>query len=52
MTLYATERAGQGAALAPWEAGLAGGFALALVGLYGFLIYRVMSFRGVGSDGG
>jgi hypothetical protein len=49
MALYAAQRAAQVDAMAPWEAGLAAGFAVALVTLYGFIVYRVMSFRGVAS---
>jgi hypothetical protein len=49
MALYAAQRAAQVDTLAPWEAGLAAGFAVALVALYGFVVYRVMSFRGVAS---
>ncbi len=49
MALYAAQRAAQVDAMAPWEAGLAAGFAVALVALYGFVVYRVMSFRGVAS---
>jgi hypothetical protein len=51
MALYAAHRAGQPDALAPWEAGFATGFAVALVALYGGVIYLVMSFRQVASGG-
>jgi hypothetical protein len=51
MALYAAQRAAQVDTLASWEAGLAAGFAVALVALYGFVVYRVMSFRGVASTG-
>jgi len=51
MALYSLQRAGQADALAGWEASLAAGFAVALVALYGFVVYRVMSFRGEGSTG-
>ena len=51
MALYASQRAGQADALAGWEAGLAAIFAVALVALYGFVIYRVLSFRGAGPAG-
>jgi hypothetical protein len=50
MALYAAQRASQTDGLAPWEAGLAAVFAIGLVGLYGFLVYRVMSFRAVAPD--
>jgi hypothetical protein len=49
MALYASHRAGQADGLAPWEAGLAAGFAVGLVALYGLLIYRVMSFSAAAS---
>ena len=51
MILYASQRAGQADDLAPWEAGFAAGFAIALIAIYGLLIYRVMSFRGVARTG-
>jgi hypothetical protein len=51
MALYVAQRAAQVDATAPWEAGLAAGFTVALVALYGFVVYRVMSFRGVASTG-
>jgi hypothetical protein len=47
MALFAAQRLQQSDALAPWEGGLAAFYALALVALYGFLIYRVMAFRSV-----
>jgi hypothetical protein len=47
MALYAGQRMDQAGPLAPWEASLAVLFALALVALFGFLVYRAMSFRGV-----
>jgi len=50
MALYAGQRIRQTDALAPLESALAVLFAVALVALYGFLIYRVMSFRSVKSD--
>ena len=50
MALYAAQRGSQTDVLAPWEAGLAVAIAVGLVGLYGFLIYRVMSFRAVAPD--
>ena len=50
MALYAAQRASQTDGLAPWEAGLAAAIAVGLVGLYGFLVYRVMSFRAVAPD--
>ncbi len=51
MGLYASHRIGQPDALAPWEAALAGTFAVGLVAIYGFAVYRVMSFRRVASAG-
>jgi hypothetical protein len=50
MALYAAQRGSQSDGLAPWEAGLAAMIAIGLVGLYGFVIYRVMSFRSVAPD--
>jgi len=49
---YAAQRVGQVDALAGWEAGLAAICAAALIALYGFVIYRVLSFRGAGRMGG
>jgi hypothetical protein len=48
MALYAAQRAVQVDGLAACEAGLATVFAVALVALYGWLIYRAMSLRGAG----
>jgi hypothetical protein len=50
LMFYAAARAAGGDGLGAWEAVLAAGFAVALVGLYGFLVYRVMSFRRARSD--
>ena len=49
MALYAGQRIRQIDTLAPLESALAVLFAVALVALYGFLIYRVLSFRSVKS---
>ena len=45
MALFAGQRLPQQDALALWEGGLAALYAIGLVALYGFLIYRVLSFR-------
>jgi hypothetical protein len=47
MALFAGQRLPQQDALASWEGGLAALYAVALVAFYGFLIYRVLSFRAV-----
>ena len=47
MALFAGQRLPQQDALAPWEGSLAALYAVGLVALYGFLIYRVLSFRAV-----
>jgi hypothetical protein len=50
MGLFAGQRLPQQDALAPWEGGLAALYAIGLVALYGFLIYRVLSFRAAKQD--
>ncbi len=45
MALYAGKRLQQSDALAPWDGYLACLYAVALVALYGFLIYRAIAYR-------
>ncbi|HYV87776.1 MAG TPA: hypothetical protein VFA91_04305, partial [Candidatus Polarisedimenticolia bacterium] len=45
MALFAGQRLPQPDALAQWEGFLAALYAIGLVALYGFLVYRVMAFR-------
>jgi hypothetical protein len=45
MALFAGQRLPQQDALAQWEGSLAVLYAIGLIALYGFLIYRVMAFR-------
>ena len=49
MALYASKRLQQGDDLAPWDGYLACLYAVALVALYGFLVYRAMAYRAVES---
>jgi hypothetical protein len=48
LALYAAQRLSQMDALAGWESGLAAALAVGLVALYGFVIYRVLTFQGAG----
>ena len=47
MALYASKRLQQGDNLAPWDGYLACLYAVGLVALYGFLIYRALAYKAV-----